>query len=216
MIDVAADISPEWGTALRAKREQDPQGLREAIASGGPRLLGLLVLKRNHPELYAIRVEDLRLQSELKALANEYRAAIEAGSAKAAELEAQLRQKVNRQVDLDLRARAIELKALDAQVRRMVDELTQEARDRTGRVDKVLEAIKAGEEPRSLVRPGFGSGERGGRSWRRPGPTGGEGNESRADPAPGGGSAPKNGAAPSGGAAKNGAAPSGGAAKNGA
>ncbi len=183
VIEVAAEISPEWGRALRARRDEDPQGLREAIASGGPRLVALSVLKRTHPELYAIRIEDLRLQNDLKALARDYRTALEAGGAQAAELEATLRQKIGRQVDLDLRARAIELKALDAQLRQMVDELTQEARERTARVDKVLESIKAGEEPKPLVRPGLGGGMRG---FRRPGGPEGRNGREMEDGRPGG------------------------------
>jgi len=174
IVEVAGRISPEWGEALRTRRREDPEALREAIAAGGPRLMGLVVLKRNHPELFELRVEDLRLQNELRAVAQEYRAVVGVDLPKTAELEAMLRQKVERQVDLDLRARALELKALDAQLRRMVDELSQETRDREVRIDRVLADIKAGEDPRPLVRPGLGPVDRDGRGprgMRRPGGT---------------------------------------------
>lgn len=172
LIEIAGRITPEWGEALRAKRDADRDGLRESIASAGPRLMGLLVLKRNHPELFELRIEDLRIQNELRSIARAYRELAAAEATRRAELEEQLRQKVQRQVDLELRARALELAALDAQLRRMVEELSNESRDRAVKVERLIKEIKAGEDPRSLVRPGMGPGERDGRplrGLRRPG-----------------------------------------------
>ena len=56
VIAVAQEISPEWGEGLRTRLAEDPDGLRQAIASAGPRLVGLAMLKRSHPELYALRI----------------------------------------------------------------------------------------------------------------------------------------------------------------
>jgi len=153
VIAVAAEISPEWGEGLRQRRARDPEGLRRAIAGAGPRLMGLVTLKRSHPELYALRVEDLRIQSELRALARDYRAKLNAGDSKATEIEAKLRQKVERQVDLDLRASAMELKALDEQLKKLVEQLKVESQQRSERIERVLEEIKAGGEPKTMVRP---------------------------------------------------------------
>lgn len=153
VIAVAGDISPEWGAALHARRDRDPEGLRHAIQAAGPRLVALATLKRSHPDLYRIRVEDLRLQAELKRLASEYRAAVAAGSTDAKTIEQRLREKVERQVDLDLRASAMELQALDEQLKRMVAQLKAESQQRSQRIESVLEEIKAGAEPKPLVRP---------------------------------------------------------------
>lgn len=173
IIVVAGEISPEWGESLRSRQASDPEGLRAAIAGAGPRLVSLAVLKRSHPDLYRIRVEDLRIQNELKTLAQDYRLSLEKGDARAPQLEAELRRKVERQVDLDLRASAMELQALDEQVKKMVDQLKTEAQQRGARIDQVLEEIKAGGEPKPMVRPWRSGGDRSGRGPR---PSGGSSN----------------------------------------
>jgi len=169
VIAVAAEISPEWGAGLRERLATDPEGLRKAVVNAGPRLLGLTMLKRSHPELFALRVEDLRIQNELKSLVSEYRSRVEAGDASAAAIEAKLREKVQRQVDLDLRASAMELQALDEQLKRLVEQLKAETLQRSERVERALAEIKAGNEPKPMVRPWIG-GERGMRGMRRPPP----------------------------------------------
>jgi len=168
VIAVAAEISPEWGETLRSRQASDPEGLRSAIAGAGPRLVSLVVLKRSHPELYKIRVEDLRIQNELKTLAQEYRVSLEKGDTRAPQLEAELRRKVERQVDLDLRASAMELQALDEQVKRMVEQLKTESQQRGARIDQVLAEIKAGGEPKPMVRPWRSGSDRSGRGPRPP------------------------------------------------
>ncbi|MBX3355385.1 MAG: hypothetical protein KF724_06775 [Phycisphaeraceae bacterium] len=159
VVAVARDISKEWGDALATRLERDPAGLRAAIAASGPRLLALASLKLTHPELYSIRVEDLRIQGDLKRLSAEYRSALARDPKRAEEIAKTLREKVERQVDLDLLASAKELQALDEQLKRLVEQLRIESQQRSQRIEEVLEEIKQGGEPRPMVRP-WSSGDR--------------------------------------------------------
>ncbi len=155
VIAVAEDISPEWAKALRDRRESEPRKFFESLNTNARRLMILAVLKRRNPEIYQLRVEDLRIQNDLKKLADQYRAANSAGDAAlAGNLVEQIRSKVRRQVDLDLKARAMELAALDQQMKRMREELGEETRARDDKAERIVEGIKAGEDPKPLMRPG--------------------------------------------------------------
>lgn len=142
---VARDVSPELAERLENARQASPEDMGRAMRQGARRLVALAIVKERNPGLYAIRVEELRLQLELQRLGEEFRAATEAGdAARASALEAQIAGKARAQVDLDLKARAQELVALDEQVRVLRDELADEQRRTEERVAERIDAAKAG------------------------------------------------------------------------
>ena len=55
-----------------------PDRMSQSMRINARRLMALSVVKERNPELYAIRVEELRLQLELRALGEQWRAATEA------------------------------------------------------------------------------------------------------------------------------------------
>jgi hypothetical protein len=163
VIAVARDVSPDLAKQLEEKRSVAPDDMSQAMRQSARRLVALAVLKDRNPGLYAIRVEDVRLQLELRTLGEAYRAAQTAGdAAKAKVLEAQIAGKVKAQVDVDLRARAQELVALDEQMQTMREDLVQEQKRTAERVVERTEAVKKGEPIQERGMFGEGSG-RGGR-----------------------------------------------------
>jgi len=180
VLAVARDVSPELAAQLEKVRSAAPEEMSQAMRQNARRLVALAILKDRNPALYAIRVEDVRLQLELRKLGEDFRAATEAGNAaKAAALDAQIAAKVRTQVDVDLRARAQELVALDEQVKSMRDELVKEQRDTDARVAERIEAVRKGQPIQE--RGMFGEGGPGGRG--RPREPGAEGDRPRGQPA---------------------------------
>lgn len=148
IIAVARDVSPEWATSLEKVRERDPAGFERATGVLAKRLKALAVLKDRKPQLYALRVEELRIQGEVTALADRWRSAISTGRAdEATGIEKELRSKVGAMVDLNLRSRAMELAELDDVMRSMRGDLERDARARDTTVTEALESYRRGEEP---------------------------------------------------------------------
>lgn len=148
IIAVAHDVSPEWASSLQKVRERDPAGFERATGVLAKRLKALAVLKDRKPQLYALRVEELRIQGEVVALADQWRSAISTGRTEdAAATEQQLRSKVGAMVDLNLRSRAMELAELDEVMRSMRGDLERDARARDATVAEAIEAYRRGEEP---------------------------------------------------------------------
>ena len=148
IIAVARDVSPEWAASLEKVRDRDPAGFERATGVLAKRLKALAVLKDRKPQLYALRVEELRIQGEVTALADQWRSAISTGrNEEATGIEAQLRAKVGTMVDLNLRSRAMELAELDEVMRSMRGDLERDARGRDNTVTDALEAYRRGEEP---------------------------------------------------------------------
>lgn len=142
---VARDVSPELAERLEAARADSPEELARAMRQGARRLVALAIVKERNPDLYAIRVEELRVQLELQRLGAEYRAAMDAGDAdRAREVESRIAGKARAHADLDLKARAQELVALDEQVRVLRDQLADEQRRTEERVAERIDAAKGG------------------------------------------------------------------------
>ncbi len=162
LIGVAQDISPEWAEWLRSRRQSDPEGLRKAIQTQGRRLIALAVLREHSPDLYELKVTELRLQSEVGDITRLYHDAVAAGdTAEADRLLRQLRAKTAQQVDESLKSRAAELAAMDQQVLQLRKRLEEDSLNRQARIDELLKAIvgAAGTEP--LPKPPGESGSSG-------------------------------------------------------
>ncbi len=151
IIAVARDLSPELATRLDEARARNADAFRSALGSQAKRLGSLAVLRDRRPELYAIRIQELRLEAQVLALGEQLRSAIDAGRTDdAARLEATLRPLVLSFVDSNLRSRAVELASLDAMMRELRVDLERDARQRTDTVDQWVNALREGKEPVAL------------------------------------------------------------------
>ena len=165
IVAVAQDVSPDLAKQLSDRRSAAPDEMSQAMRQSARRLVALAVLRERNPGLYAVRVEDLRLQFELRALGDSYRAAVDAKDAsKAAAVESQIAAKVRSQVDIDLKARALELVALDEQMKAMRADLLEDQQHTDDRVAERVGAVKKGQpiQEKGMFGEGPG-GERRGR-----------------------------------------------------
>ncbi len=151
IIAVARDLSPELATRLDEARARDVDSFRAALGAQAKRLGSLAVLRERRPELYAIRIQELRLEAQVLALGEQLQSAIDSGRTDdAVRLEATLRPLVLSFVDSNLRSRAVELASLDAMMRELRVDLERDARQRTDTVERWVEALRDGREPVAL------------------------------------------------------------------
>lgn len=151
IIAVARDLSPELAARLDQARSRDADSFRAALGAQAKRLGSLAVLRERRPELYAIRIQELRLEAQVLALGEQLHSAIDSGRTDdAARLEATLRPLVLSFVDSNLRSRAVELASLDAMMRELRVDLERDARQRTDTVEQWINALREGKEPVAL------------------------------------------------------------------
>ncbi len=143
LISVARDVSPEWAKTLETARAKDPETFRAAAAKLGKRLSSLAVLREHKPALYALRVEELKVQGQLDGLGPQWVSARMGNRAEeAAQLEIQIRGLAGTLVDLNLRSRAMELAEIDAVMRTMRADLQRDANGRNETVERMVVAVR--------------------------------------------------------------------------
>ncbi|MBM4111178.1 MAG: hypothetical protein FJ254_07490 [Phycisphaerae bacterium] len=151
IIAVARDLSPDLATRLEESRSRDADSFRTALGAQAKRLGSLAVLRDRRPELYAIRIQELRLEAQVLALGEQLHSAVDAGRTDdAARLEATLRPLVLTFVDSNLRSRAVELASLDSMMRALRVDLERDALERTDTVERWVSALRDGREPAAL------------------------------------------------------------------
>jgi hypothetical protein len=160
IIATARDVDPTWADALEAQRKEDPAKLRQRLGMQARMLMGLSMLRERQPEIYQARVEDFRAQREIRAASERLRKAREAGDAAAeAVARTEVRGAIERQFELDVKARAYELVAMERALKDARKRLQSDIADRESRLAEALEAVDRGEMPR------FGRGPDGDGPW---------------------------------------------------
>jgi len=150
IVEVASEVFPDGGNRLRELRERDPATLERVLGRQARRFFGLAMLRQRNPELYALKLAELRNQMELRTLAAQHDELAEgdASSESArAEIETRIRAIAERQVDLGLRVRGLELAAMDEAIRRMRTELAEDAEHRDAAISEMVERVLAGDDP---------------------------------------------------------------------
>jgi len=73
IMDVAKDIDPELASQLAAMCEKDPDALHKIIRRQGHRLGSLIRLRESDPELYDVKVAELKTDAEIYYVAESIR-----------------------------------------------------------------------------------------------------------------------------------------------
>lgn len=141
LIAVVEDISPEWASSMRSRMAEDPEAAKEDFRRHGRQLFGLVMLKERNPPLYVVRVAELALKRGIRAKATLYHQVLATDPSAAAEIKVQLRELAEESVDLELRARAMELEALDKAVRELRERLMGEVEEREARIEAVWRSL---------------------------------------------------------------------------
>jgi hypothetical protein len=160
IIATARDVDPTWADALEAQRKEDPAKLRQRLGMQARMLMGLSMLRERQPELYQARVEDFRVQREIRAATERLRKARDEADAAAETIaRTEVRATIERQFELDVKARAFELVAMERALKDARKRLQSDIADREARLAEALEAVDRGEMPR------FGRGPDGDGPW---------------------------------------------------
>ena len=122
-MEVAREVDPVLADRLqRIRRDRSEQDFRWAMGSAR-HLVGLVALKEQNPQLYDVKVNELRLGARVDHLLQELIADRRESSMSAPELETQLERLVNEQVGYSLVARGLYLLRLKEHVKALRDEL---------------------------------------------------------------------------------------------
>lgn len=154
VIEVAREISPEWGNALEERAARNERQLRMALGAGGRRLLALVALRERAPTVYGAKIAEFRAQARTEraaeALARAERLAVEdgAGGDAVAAARAELEAAAAAQVGATFAARRAELEALEARLAQFRADLAEDERAADA------EAAALAEDAKSRVRRG--------------------------------------------------------------
>ena len=181
VIATARDVNAQWADELVKLRQSDPKALRERLAREARKLMGLSMMKEREPDLYRVRVEDIRVQNQIRELGEAWNAAQKSGDITAQEaIMKDIQVSAHKQVELDIQARGFEFVALDKSLKDARKKLQEDIRDRDKTIAEIIEAIRKGEDPKFGRRPSGMSGAMGGLGGRARGID----NESVSKPAP--------------------------------
>ncbi len=147
VLAVIADLRPlsdEERERLRAMSEDE---FRKAVTEQGGMILGFARLRQLQPELYDLRIMDLRLLRQIREHLEAAQSARDSGQTEAMDAaRAELRAAIAEQIDLRFNIREREIKALEDRVAEMREELNQEREmPREELVEKRLEMLESGE-----------------------------------------------------------------------
>lgn len=149
VIATARDIDAAWADGLEAMRAKDPAELRQRLGMQARMLIGLSWMRERQPELYKARVEDFRTQRQIRAAGERLKQARDAGDevAQAAALE-EVRHAARQQFELDVKARAYELVAMEKGLKEARRRLQADIQARDARLQEIVDAVERGEAPK--------------------------------------------------------------------
>ena len=163
VIATARDVNAQWADELVKLRQSDPKALRERLAREARKLMGLSMMKEREPNLYRVRVEDIRVQNKIRELGEAWNVAQKNGDGAAQEtLMKDIELNAHKQVELDIQARGFEFVALDKSLKDARKKLQDDIRDRDKTIADIIQAIRKGEDPKFGRRSGGASGVMGG------------------------------------------------------
>ncbi|MFM1823301.1 MAG: hypothetical protein RI967_1567 [Planctomycetota bacterium] len=157
VIEVAREISPEWGRGLEERAARNERQLRTALGAGARRLLALVALRERAPKVYEAKIVEFRAQARTEraaeALARLERAAEEGGGGDAAvaasdgeaiaAARAELEAAAAAQVAATLAARRVELDALEARLAQFRADLAEDEAAADDEAAALVEDAKA-------------------------------------------------------------------------
>lgn len=147
MLDILREMEPALANDIDKWRKDNPQRVTEMINRRFPRLKHMAEIKRSDPELYALRMSDIRLSQQSLELVRSYRTARLAKDAKADAIRNDLRDSLVRQFEVRQQIRQRELQRLEQRIAQLRKELDERAvsKDRLleGELKKLLEEQSA-------------------------------------------------------------------------
>lgn len=116
-----AEVYPEWMPRIEQLRERDPEALRRMIGERRPRLIELMVERRENPEIFEVRRRIARSEMSLRRAAWAFARA--SSDAERQEAEAELEAVLSDQFDLRIELQRAELQNIEEQASSKQEEL---------------------------------------------------------------------------------------------
>jgi len=148
-------LQPDAAQRLRALRAEDPPRFSRELRFRFPYLGYLARLKRSDPQMFELRIADMKLAGRSMRLARAWREADEAGEAeKAQTLRTELEEAVAEHFELRQKIRAAELEKLEQRLEAMREELEQRKQQRERIIDDHVEGLLRDREARQRAAEG--------------------------------------------------------------
>ena len=146
-LEVARDVEPELARRLEELRQRRPGPAFERAIRNARHLVGLARLKERDPQLYSLKVKELRLDAQIDRVLEQLHTAYDTSSAEAEELEAHLRDLVRQQVAASIASRGMYLLRLKENMKSLQEQLEQDAANFEEAVERRMRALIEEAEP---------------------------------------------------------------------
>lgn len=123
-MNIIHELDPDRADRFERLHERDPRAFERALTRHARGITGLVWIKDKNPELYELKLQELRLDKQVKTLARRIR---QVEPARRESLAEELRGLVRQQVNINLRVRAEELLLLENHVQSMRDQLRRDS-----------------------------------------------------------------------------------------
>jgi len=141
-LDVVVALYPELADRLNQLKEDDPERLRQTLERRFPRVRFLLVLKQRDPAMYELRLDDIALERQTKALGKKIRQA-RADDDKDAykKYREQLEELAAKHFDIRQAIRESEIEMLKGKIEDLEKRLDDRADDRKDLIEQRVEQV---------------------------------------------------------------------------
>ncbi len=140
-LEVARDVDPALADRLEAiRREQPAEDFARALR-GARFLVTLTRLRNEDPQLYDVKVKELRIDAQVDRVLEQMAEAQRTSSSAAADLEAQLHGLVQQQVAVSLVARGMYLRRLNDQMKALREQLDHDLGHFRQAVDRRMKSL---------------------------------------------------------------------------
>jgi hypothetical protein len=124
---IAGQIDPDLANRLREMCDHDPAEFARAMATSGRKLVGLAQLQQRDPDLYAMKLGELRWEAQVERTARQLEDALRSGDEReAARITQDLRQHVLMQEAMRIKAQGDYLRRLEEHVQALREQIQRE------------------------------------------------------------------------------------------
>ena len=140
-LEVAREVEPELANRLEAIRQRSPGPAFERAIRNARHLKGLVDLKQRDPQLYALKVKELRLDAQIDSILKQLAGARQTSSEAAETIEAHVRGLVRQQVAASIASRGMYLLRLKENMKSLQEQLAHDAANFEEAVERRMRAL---------------------------------------------------------------------------
>lgn len=146
-LEVAREVEPELANRLEAIRQERPGPAFDRAIGNARHLVGLARLKERDPQLYELKVRELRLDAQIDSVLKQLAGMSPTSSEAAETIEAHVRGLVRQQVAASIASRGMYLLRLKENLTSLQEQLAYDAANFEEAVDRRMEALIEEAEP---------------------------------------------------------------------